>query len=57
MYRMYTMTPHLFDNVDSLCDDGAPDEAVVEQEDMAILHPPVGLLHHHPLSWRDEMMN
>jgi hypothetical protein len=52
---MYTVTPaHLFDNVDILGDDRAPDKAVIEEEDMPVLHPSVGLLHHHTLSWKEE---
>jgi hypothetical protein len=38
------MTHYLFDNVDILRDNGAPDQAVVEEKEMPFLHPSICFL-------------
>jgi hypothetical protein len=38
------MTHYLFDNVDILSDNRAPDQAVVEEKEMPVLHPSICFL-------------
>jgi hypothetical protein len=38
------MTHYLFDNVDILSDNRAPDQAVVEEKEMPVLHPAICFL-------------
>jgi len=54
MKYIFRKNLNLFDNVDILSDDRAPDQAVVEEKEVSVLHPSVRLLEKHSFSWGGE---